>query len=124
MPRTHINQTKSNQIKSNPGSIAWEEEDRELWTAMLLETRPSVHSTFGPQTPVCCHTMHHRWTLSPRGPQEPSQCASVWWSNGREREVEQIEHYGVKSNWRPRVERSSLLCVSSPTTWGYGEVLA
>ena len=32
--------------------------------------------------------------------QKPPQCARMWWSDGREKEVEQLEHYGERWNWR------------------------
>ena len=31
---------------------------------------------------------------------EPPQCASMWWSDGREREVGQLEQYEEKWNWK------------------------
>jgi hypothetical protein len=33
----------------------------------------------------------------------------MWWSDGREREVGQFEHYEERWNWRLREERNSLL---------------
>jgi hypothetical protein len=36
-----ITHKKSNQIKSNTGRAAWEEEDRDLWIAMPHKNLPS-----------------------------------------------------------------------------------
>lgn len=31
---------------------------------------------------------------------EPSECASTWWSDRKESEVEQFEHHEKRWNWR------------------------
>jgi hypothetical protein len=31
---------------------------------------------------------------------ESPQCASMWWTGGREREVEMLKHCEEKCNWR------------------------
>lgn len=82
-------------IKSNPGSAAQEEEDRDLQTTMPPTDRPALQrmapATFVTQRPVSCVASLQA---------EPSQCVSMWWSDGREREVEQLEHCEERWNWR------------------------
>lgn len=47
-----------------------------------------------------CHPGTHQPRDQPE--KEPPQCASMWWSYGREREAEQLEHY--KERWNCRLE--------------------
>lgn len=97
MPRTHKNQIKSRQCRKR-------KTDRDLQIAM-------------PPTDLCSNKHHRQATdthLLPRHTgcmeniiqepaslqQEPPQCANMWWSDGGEREVEQLEHYEVRQNQR------------------------
>lgn len=104
--------------KSNLGSAVWKEKDRDLWPIML----PTALSS------KCTAQTGHRHLLADmpcsmdggcyQGPacpmaslqQKPLQCASVWWSNEREREVGQLllimKRDGIGNL---RVEKSSLL---------------
>ena len=66
--------------------------DRDLQTTMPatdLSSRPAIH------------VASLLW--------EPTQGVNMQWIDGREREVEQLEHYEERWNWRLRVERRNLL---------------
>lgn len=48
--------------------------------------------------------MQHEWKMSSRGliaslQHEQPQYANMWWTDGREKEIEQLEHYGQRQNW-------------------------
>lgn len=100
-------QIKANQIKFRQHSTGGGRQ-RDLWTVMSSTNLPSsewhrwaIHIHLSP-----CHTAwvgnchpgtHQKWASLKW---EPPQCASMWWSHGREREEEQPELYGERWNWR------------------------
>lgn len=89
MPTT---QKQSNQIQSNPGSAARKKEDRERAVHHGATHRPVFH---------CRHSS--KWEMkeiiqSPAShmasqEQDPPQSVSMGWSDGKEGEAEQLEHY-------------------------------
>ena len=87
MPRTCENQIRSDQIQAIHS--------------------PALQSTA--QAPACHHATQHRWWMAPRDlpamaslRRDPPQYVSLWCTDGREREVEQLQHY--EEMWTQRLE--------------------
>lgn len=55
---------------------------------------------------------------------EPPQCASIWWSDGKERETEQLEHHEDRWNWRLKGREEETIVSGQSCHLGHGEVLA
>ena len=75
-------------MESNPGSIERDEEDRPVF---FHATRCGLKKTPTDLISVQCHrrTQHCMTSLQ----QESPRYTSMWWTGGREREVEQLERY-------------------------------
>ena len=73
-----------------------EEEDRDLQTTMPPTDLP------------CSGATSHMAGLQTC----PPQCVAMWWTNGRDREVEQLEYYDER--WTSRLQDGLLVCCEWP----------
>jgi len=46
----------------------------------------------------------------------------MWWSDGKEREAEQLEHREERRNWRLKGRKELPVIVVRPAPWGHGEL--
>jgi hypothetical protein len=74
---------------------------KQVWSAGRAAHRPALWGTL---QAVGTH-LSENVTQGPTShvaslQEEPPQCASMWWTDGRRREAEHLEHYGERGNWR------------------------
>ena len=90
-----------------------EQEDRQRWADRYATHRPAiqqmayvVHRHLHAATLLSMDGGCHPGALLPTATLqwEQLQCASMWWSDGRERDVESLEHYEERQNWRLEAE--------------------
>jgi hypothetical protein len=86
-----------------------------------LQTSPQYMTQTGhrPLLPPCHVAQPESVTQGPASWEaslQPEGCASMWWTDGKERQVELIECYGGDT----RMERGTLLGVANHATWDQG----